>query len=415
MALLSVVTNRQIDAKQAADAEHKKELSDISNAEPGFADDLAAYIRTGWEKATWEKQTAHQQMVENLNQVHGEYNPDKLTAVRELGSEVYPLITDVKCRTTIGIIRRILKEKPWEIEPTPSPTLTPELEKMAEVIFMDKAQGWISQITQAGEVDPQAVQQQVLEMVPEFKKKFIALQKKLAKEKAKMMEEKIDDQLVEGGWYKALNDAVEDLVKLKACILKGPVYRKKTIRTIKANNKGKAIVGTKEEIIGEWDAPSPFDIYPLPGVTDIRKGPLIEKLRYTRKDLQDMIGLEGFDETAIREILGQFYTAGLHTWDWDTREVQRKQAEGQEVSQYYDWDTIDCLEWHGPVPGRYLIQFANIPLKSQEEGKQVEKVLDRDIDRDFDYDVVAWLIDRWIIKVTINDNPLGLTNYYKSS
>jgi hypothetical protein len=416
MVLIPTQTNTQIQAKEAEEATHKKEVAQISQASPTFESDLAAHIRAAWEKATWEKQKFHQQMVENLNQIHGEYEPDKLAAIRELGSEIYPLITDVKCRTTIGIIRRVLKEKPWGIEPTPLPTLTPELEKMAETIFMTEAQNWISQIAQTAEAggNPQEVQKQIIHMIPKFKQKFIALQKKIAKEKAQRMEDKINDQLTEGGYYKALNDCVEDLIKLKACFLKGPIYRKKTVRTIKAGANGKAVVGKKEEVIPEWEAPSPFDIYPLPGVIDINKGGLIEKLRYTRQDIQGMIGLEGFDEVAIREILANFYTKGLHEWSWETREIQREEAQGAEVSQFYDWDTIDCLEYHDAVPGRFLLQWQGIPIKDNKE-KQVERILDHDIDRDFDYNITAWLIDRWVIKVSINDDPLGLKPYYKSS
>ncbi len=413
MSLLGMQTNTQLDATAKIKSDHEKEVTEIRKAPEGFADDLASHIRTAWEKAVWEKNKFQDQMVQNLNQIHGEYEPAKLAAVRQLGSEIYPLITDVKCRTTIGIIRRVLKEKPWGIEPTPLPTLTPEAERMAEMVFMSEAMNYMSQIAQTG-ADPQAVQQQIIQMLPDFKKKFIALQKKVAKEKASMMEDKINDQLTEGGYYKALNDCIEDLVKLKAGFLKGPIYRKKTVRTLERGSNGKAKVGSKEEIIPEWDAPSPFDIFPLPGVKDINRGGIIERLRYTRQDLQAMIGLDGFDEVAIREILSNFYSKGLHQWDWETKEIERVQAEGGEVSQYYDWDTVGCLEYHDAVPGRYILQWANISIKSQEES-QIEDVLGHQIDRDFDYNIVAWLIDKWVIKVSINDNPMGTKPYYKSS
>lgn len=415
MAIINRETNTEIEAKDRLKAEHEQELADTSKLSLGFKDDLAAHIRHAWEKAIWDKQDIQDKMIANLNQIRGVYDPEKLAAIKELGSEVYPLITDVKCRAAIAVIRKVFKEKPWTIEPTPVPTLTSDTERAAEMTMMGEVQKWYTEMLSSGNgqnIDPAQLQQQITEMVPKFKKKFVSIQKEVAKEKAQRMEDKIQDQLVEGGFYRALNDAVEDFVKLDACFLKGPIYRKKKIRTLRAGTTGKAVIGLKEEIIPEWEAPSPFDIFPLPGVSDINRGGLIERLRYIRTDIQNMIGMEGFDETAIREILGHYHEAALHEWTWSTKDIERKKAEGVKIDQYYDWDEIECLEYHGPVPGQKLIDWAQSRIP---EGKTIADVFDRDIDKDFDYNVQAILVDRWILKVTINENPLGLKPYYKAS
>ena len=414
MAIINRETNAEIDLKEKQEAEHKKALAETSKVSEVLLDNLASHIRNAWEKAVWDKQPIQDQMIANLNQVRGIYPPDKLTAIKELGSEIYPLITAVKCRAAIAVMRKVFKEKPWALEPTPVPSLTPDLERTAEMTMMGEVNNWYAQLIMSGDganVDPIKIQQQITEMLPKFKKKFVALQKELAKEKAEMMEDKIQDQLVEGGFYKALNDAVEDLTKLKACFLK-KTYRKNKVRTLTPNEKGKAVVGLKEEIIPMWDAPSPFDIFPLPGVSDINTGGLIERLRYKRTDIQGMIGLPGFDEKALREVLAHYREKGLHEWTWSTRDIERKKAEGVEVSQYYDWDDIECLQFNDAVSGQLLLDWAQTKVA---EGKTTADLFGREIDKDFDYNVTAWLIDRWILKVSINEDPLGLKPYYKSS
>jgi hypothetical protein len=124
-----------------------------------------------------------------------------------------------------------------------------------------------------------------------------------------------------------------------------------------------------------------------------------------------MIGLPGFDEVAIREVLEQFASKGLHQWTWDADEIKRAEAEGRDTSQYYDWDTIDCLEYHNAIPGRFILQWAGIQVVQGQKGNY----MGFEIDPDFDYQVTVWQIDRWTLKISINENPLGLKNYFKAS
>ncbi len=413
-----VVTNAQIDAEKKKKAEDSKAENIAQIAGDAFKNSLAAHIKSDWEKAKLDKYQIQQKMINNLLQKRGEYDPTKLAQIRELGSEIFMMITDVKCRTALAMLREIYNnpaEKPWAIDPTPVPKLTPQMEKMAEMTFMNQVETFLSKmITPEQEANPEMLEQIMTEALPKFKKEFKAIQREVAQDKALMMEAKMDDQLSEGGYYKALNACLSDIVSLKAGFVKGPIYRKRKILAIeenpKASGKGKVVV--KEEIRPEWDSPSAFDIFPLPGVTDINKGGLIELLRYTRTDLQDMIGLEGFDEVAIREVLENFASKGLHQWTWDTDEIQRAEAEGRDTSQYYQWDTIDCLEYHHAIPGRFILEWATIQI---EPGKKTAPFHGIEIDPDFDYQVTVWQIDRWTLKISINENPLGLKPYFKAS
>jgi len=412
---IPVTTNAQIDAEEKKNAQHAAEVKTASEASEPLKNDLAAHIKSAWESAKQEKYAVQQKMIDNLLQKRGEYDPVKLTQIRELGSEIFMMITDVKCRMALAMLKEIYNhpgERCFAIEPTPLPKLTPQMEQQASLVFMTELEGFLTRLKAQGEVPEEMVKEILVKTLPKFKKEYRAIQMDIAKEKAKMMEAKIDDQLLEGGYYKALNECLSDLVDLKAGFIKGPVYRKRKVVEMSEGKNGKAKKVIKEEIRPEWDSPSAFDIFPLAGVTDINKGGLIEVLRYTRTDLQDMIGLDGFDEVAIREILRTFQDKGLHQWTWDTEEIQRAEAEGRETSQYYDWSMIDALEYHDAIPGRMIMQWAGAQV---EEGKTTFNFMGFDIDPDFDYQAIVWMIDRWILKISINENPFGLKGYYKAS
>jgi len=413
---IPVTTNAQIDAEEKKKAGTDKEIKSAAEASPSLKNDLVGHIKSAWEKAKQEKNTVQQKMIDNLLQKRGEYDPVKLAQIRELGSEIFMMITDVKCRMALAMLREIYNhpgEKCFALEPTPLPKLTPQMEKQAEMTFMVEVDGFLSNLLKGGQEPPPELLQEILtKALPKFKKEYKAIRIEIANDKAKAMETKIEDQLTEGGYFRALGEFLADLVDLKAGFIKGPIYRKKKVIEMSEGKNGKAERVVKDEIRPEWDSPSAFDIFPLPGVTDINKGGLIEVLRYTRTDLQEMIGLEGFDEVAIREILEIFQSKGLHQWTWDTEEIKRAEAEGRDTTQYYDWETIDALEYHNAIPGRFIMQWAGAKV---EKGEKTFKFMGVDIDPDFDYQATVWAVDHWILKIAINENPLGLKPYFKAS
>lgn len=401
-----VKNNAELMAEEAEAEKTAGEAKQFGIQPEAFRTELAAHIREAWFSAKREKTKYATQMIENLRQKHGEYSPNKLADIKLLGSDVFMMITDTKCRSAVAWIKDIIFQPgaiPWDIEPTPVPKLTPELEQMAIQTFVMEAQQFYAQMAmsaQAGMIDPMQFQSIVQQSIPEFERRFKRLIVEVAREKAQNMKLKIQDQLIEGNYYEALSDVVWNIVVLKAGFLKGAVYRKKKVRKLVVDprtRKAKPLLA--DEVIPEWESRSPFDIFPGPGAITVNDSYLIDRLSFSRTDLQNMIGLEGFDEVAIREILREYQDGGLREWSWG--EQERLEAEGRESSQYYDWDKIDCLEFWGPVPGKMLLEWG---------------MKEKDVpDPDFDYQICAWLIDRWILKCILNPNPLGRRPFYKAS
>ena len=405
MGLLQIKTNEQMVAEEQQEAELSQEVKAISTTPDQLKTELASYIRDAWFSAKKAKDSVTRQMLMNLRQSNGEYEPDKLADIKTMGgSDVFMNITSAKNRSAIAWIKDILFQPgatPWDIEPTPIPKLTPESEAMAVQIFTQEAQTFMVNLAQtAPAMNPVMVGSMLQSLLPEFKNQFKKVVLDIAHEKAAQMKLKIEDQFIEGNYYEALSDMIYNVVVLKAGFLKGPILRKKKVRKLIVDPKTRrATTGTGEEIIPEYDSRSPFDIFPGPGATNVNDAYLIDRLTMTRTEIQNLIGLPGFDEVAIRDVLQELRNGGLHEWTWD--EQERLEAEGRDTSTYTEWDKIDCLEFWGAVPGKLLrdwgMKESDVPYA------------------DLDYNICAWLVGSHVLKVMLNPDPLGNKPYYKAS
>jgi hypothetical protein len=89
--------------------------------------------------------------------------------------------------------------------------------------------------------------------------------------------------------------------------------------------------------------------------------------------------------------------------EWIYVDTTKSTAEGKSTTTMGEnpSELIDALQFWGPVQGKMLIEW----------GLDEEEVPDPDRD----YPIEAWLIGSWIIKATINPDPLGRKPYYKAS
>lgn len=400
-----VLNNAQIDAQEAKERSALQEAA----APTPLVNALAAHIRTCWEQAKRAKTDVEKQLLINHRQREMEYEADKLAAIKAIdGVEVYMGVTSVKCRNAKDWIRDILFQpgtRPWDIEPTPLPELPEDLRRqIGQRVYLAMMEQAMAPYLAAGQMVPiQEIAQQVAmssqQAMPEFQKLFKEAIKEQAKEIAKDAEEKIDDQLQEGGFYQALEEALPNII-LKTGFLKGPIYRKeKSKRLISDYQTNRSTVGIHERIIPQYESPSPYDIYPAPDSNGINDGFLIEKIRLTGTQLSSMIGLPGYDQAAIRRVLHLYGSGGLQ--EWTATDTERAQVQKQDTSAIHDSTKISCLEFWGEVQGKTLLEW----------GMTAQQIPDADIF----YPITAWLIGSEVIAAVLNPDPLGDKCYSKAS
>ncbi len=362
---------------------------------------LAGEIRTKWGAARDAKTSIQTQMENSLRQRKGEYDPNDLARIQaQGGSDVFINITNINCRGAESWVYDILLppgERPWAVKPTPMPELPPGIEDEIKLGFLQQIQEAMQMNMMAGiPVDENDLKKQVEQLKEEVLKEVKA---KSASE-AELFEDEIDDDLVEGGWYQAIRECVPDIVTLPAGIIEGPTVRMKKKLTWAEYPDGTPMAQVSEEPQRTYKRVSPFDIYPSPGSKSLQDGYLCHHIRFERKDLNNLIGVEGFDEEAIRLVLQQYGQGGLR--EWLTNDITRTEIENRPPEFNRNAETsIDCIKFMGPVQGVQLLRW----------GMSTEDVPDSLLD----YEVTAYLIGQYIIGATLNSHPLGRRTYFSAS
>lgn len=390
--LIARLNNQQLDDRNRLAEQQRTGSMPSSDPYAGLVDRLSAYVRTCFQQAKDAKTQIEVEMLDSLRQREGVYSPDRLTEIRKQGgSELYMMLTNNKCRAAEAWIRDVIfqpGERPFYAKPTPVSDLPPELmDQLAQMVTAEaqEAIGAGLYVTEREVFERgQAVGKQVKERMEQE-----------AKRRAKLMEDQIDDAFVQGGFYDALECMIPDLVALHCGVLKGPVIRnKRKMKWAQDPRTGKSVPQAIDELTPCYYAPSPLDLYPSADSRGPDDGFLIERIPVRRKALHSMIGVPGYKEEAIRAALSE-YQKGF------TLEVgidqQRREIEGARNWQLAPDKAIDVLEFHGGVPGEWLIEW----------GIEPERIPDPDAD----YEVTCWLVGRFVVRCVLNEDPLRRRPY----
>jgi hypothetical protein len=376
------------DAERAAENDNTKESPVISG--------LSAYLDKLWARARDAKQPIEQQMLKSLRQRHGVYEPDKLAAIKEMGgSQVYMLITLAKCRAAeawINDIMRPVGDRPWDIKPTPiaSIPLIKEQEITRDVtIVRDLA---IQPLMQSGLlVNWGALAEELKAYEEEMREKIQLEIQEEAIRRATNMGRKIEDEATEGGWHTALWEVIQDLVTLKAGCLKGPVLKRRKAHVWTQDEAGAWVIEAQDVVVKSYERVSPFDIYPSPDSCGVDDGYMFQRHKLKRSELVEMIGVPGYNEDNIREVLRE-YDGGkvIHLpIDIEIEQLTKGNTDGITFT-----DKIEALEFWGACMGKDLIEWGM-----------------EEIDPELEYEINAWKIGPYTIRAIINPDKLGRNPY----
>ena len=392
---LPVASAAQLAAEEKRQADLGQQAAPIQG--------LAQHVRSVWQICrTSKEQTVEPRMLANMRVRRGEYDPDELERIRKQGgSEIYMMIGSTKCRAAASWLRDVVvavrDEKPWTLMPTPMPDMPPAL--IEEV--KGKATQMLAQYLMAtGQMPDEATLRQIL---TQMRDEFIVQLRDEAVKKAERMEQKMEDQLVEGGFLQAVNEFIDDVTTFPTAFIAGPVIRRKPrLRWSSDPMSGATSPVFEEDLVEEWERVSPFDIYPHPAMTNINDPlPLIRRHRLSRSQLTELLGVEGYDDGAIRAVLDEYGKGGLR--EWLMVDSSKAMVEGRNTvyAMMNAEATIDALQMYGSVSGQMLRDWG----MDEEQVPDVAK----------EYHAEVWLVGHWVIKATLNYDPLGRKPLYGSS
>lgn len=394
--VLRVVGPNQLDAALKQQDEKKAALEDAAVAPETNYSSLAGFIRREFDQmqrhrnnnsAGWSNR-----LLNALRVFNGQYDASKLAEIKKFGgSEVYARVVAMKCRGASSLLRDVYlsPDRPWGLDPADDPKVPDEIMKAINELVSSE----ISGASQAGGPPPD------IDQIRDRTKQLVEAARQAAKKKvgqqAIIAEDKLDEILKGGGFYKALAEFITDLPLFPFACIKGPVVRIVPTVTWESNQ---AVVRQVPRLT--WMRVSPFDIWWTPGVSDIEDAAVIERTRLTRADLNDLLDLPGYHQENLRTVLDLYGRGGLND-STDYTDSERATQESREDPNTNTSGMINCLEYTGNVQGRMLREYGMDEQTVPDELR--------------DYYVQVWIVGTYVIKAQIAPSPRKRHPYYITS
>lgn len=300
------------------------------------------------------------------------YTPEQLTQLPKNGTDIFMGVTENKCRAFVSWIADILsgaEERPWTLAPTPVSDI-PAAMKEAVVNVLRQ------------EIQANGITFDVDERIRDLKKFAFKHAQARANEASKLHEQKIHDQMEEGGWRDAFDAFIEDLAWSPTAFIKAPVM--KNVKKLQWRS------GTLYETYRPClciERVDPRNVYPSPDSTTTQDGSYIFELRQMHPhQLKESGSLPGFQAAAIEHILAS-KDQGFD--DWVSRCTSNNTPQVKKENTDYKAPIYDVAVFHGRLPGEMLINFG-LPVDPQNY-----------------YEAEVWQIDDVVIRAILNPHPLG--------
>lgn len=398
--VISVVPPAALEA-QLAGQQQQKDAALLAQQQAPPAE-LVGYVKARYEVFRNHRNTVSgwtERLLEGLRAYQGQYSASKIVNIRQWGgSEVYARISTQKCRAASSLLRDIYlgNDRPWAIDPPPEPEVPDEIYQKISAFVQQEAQQAAQTLQSVGQPPPSpddlSQRKEAL-----FSSAEDAARKK-AKEQARRSTDKIDEILHEGAFYDALSDLITMIPIFPFVCLKGPIVRM-VIELEWPPGGGQPVVKQVPKLF--WTAPSPFDIYFTPGVSDIKNAEVIEKMRFTRAEINDLLDLPGYYQPGVLAVLDEYGRGGLYD-NWDTPDAERAVLENRENPAWNRSGLISCMAYTGNVQGRMLKQYGvNLP-PDDSEGLR-------------DYNCEVLCIGSHVIRANLSVSPRKRSPYYITS
>lgn len=385
-----------LDAQQNQQASMQAKAT--ANAQSQMQPDvstLVSYVKGQYEIFRNHRNTQQgwsERLLIALRAFNGQYDATKLQQIRRWGgSEVYMRMIAQKCRAASSLLRDIYlgPDRSWGLKPTSDPQIPDEITQKIDQLI--QSEGQMIQQTMGQPPAPTDVQKRKQALL----ESAMDAAKKKAAEQACDSEDKIDEILKEGGFYHALAEFLVDLPIFPFACIKGPVVRMIPSVTWPQQGGGQPTVQMKPTLT--WERVSPFDLWWTPGVASIENANIIEKKQITRAELNEMLGLPGYNNDEIQAVLDEYGRGGLYD-NWDLTDAERAVLESRENPAWNRSAMLSMMEFNGNVQGRVLQDYG---LAVQDELR--------------DYHVQVWCIGSHVIKAQLSPSPRMRHPYFITS
>src|SRR6478736_1593504 len=201
--VLRVVSPAQLTAAQRQQDADKAASQDASNDQ--IVNALSGFIRQQFDVMRRHRDTSNaglsERLLNALRVFNGVYDNQKLMEIQKFGgSTVYARLISMKCRGASSLLRDVYlgPDRPWGLQPDDDPAIPPEVQQAIKTLVDSEVQN----LQTAGQPmpDPGQLRDRVQGLMIGARDAA----KKVAKQKAKVSEDKLNEILVNGGFCDAM-------------------------------------------------------------------------------------------------------------------------------------------------------------------------------------------------------------------
>lgn len=342
------------------------------------------------------------QEMEKLSQILG----------ASVAKKVFVPLTKLKNRAAKSMLIDLANqsgEPLFRLEPTPVTEVPQEIADRVSAEMMQRITTMFSQMAASGiqEIPPEAmelVQSMIVDVTSERYDEVENAKSEYARSRAKRMQNKVWDSMVEGGFNDAFADFISNVCIYGTGVIVGPVSRVVPVnRCVEDKKKKVRRYERRYDSRIVFESVNPQDVYPAPNAKSVDDGPICMRVRYTRdalwryaeaKDGSDPDG-SGWIVSAVRGIIVRHPDYGvkiaMDTYDRERRVCERN---GFNDSTDCNFDGIRCF---ASVRGSDLVDM----------GIVVDR-LGKKIDRERFYRTETIVIDNRVVYCRIYDDALGV-------
>ncbi len=400
MPLIQVENADQTMSRMKAEDQARETANQDFQANPVVVA-LANYIDTCRRRAADARRTSgvEERLIDAMRRRKGEYEPARVAEFKRVGQlPIWMGLTEVKCLALEARLAEAYSSDdgrpPFTIAPTPKPDLGEDV--IAQIVKETEARA--AQDIQAGAAPMTQAElwQFSKRYAEEMRAAMLAQIDAQAKEAAGAMQDKIDDQLEEGGFEDCMTVFRSMLITYGTAIVEGPVLRRTRVM-VGFDAQGGAPVMI-DRIVMAFDVVNPLDFYPAPYAQDCNDGYNVTRVRFSRQGLSSIKGTSGVIDAAVDTVLNLYGMQGLRTEQ--TADMQRRSLQDQQTAFSED-DTIEGWVFRGCVQGRMLIEADPRMLMAGVKPLQ-------------DYDIKAVMVGTNVIKVALNSDPTYQRDIFKA-
>ena len=300
-------------------------------------------------------------------------------------------------------------EAPFDMKPTPDPDVPEEVSEKVlqriygelEQIFMSLQQSGVQQLPPEMEMKLQGIVAAATERQYD---EVENAEEAYAKNRAKRLQRKVWDVMVEGGYVDASMECIDNAIVYGTCVMAGPVMRN-VVKNVVVKDKKSNVRKLKRVIksIPTFEALNPADCYPSPDAKKVTDGALCVRVRYTKEELWRFkqscakkdkgVGAEGWRSSAVALLLSRNeFGTRLTEFPRDTEIDRAEKNNGDDVNVC----KFEGIRYFSYVEGMKLLE---IGITKAPDGTRIEC--------DEFYYVEAIVIGGMVVFCRIYDERIG--------